>query len=443
MKAMALVVALMACLFSPTGSSHSETAAIEERVEALIRAGLIKDAQSILEKIEENEPEYGEARNLLGDLHFEGVFGIQSRGKAVGFYREALDAGHVDALYGMGRCYEEGVGVDPSAATAFRWYDMGAAESPRAAARYAEIAIANKDSGILRLKHDPVDRLKYAASAGVARAQWLLGRLALKGELPTEPREAPKRWLEAAAETIPEAKTSLGEIYFRNGRTEEAEALFEQAMEAGDQSAAAYLGHFAEFGITSPRDRRRALAMYRSSKNIPWAREGQRRLEERERSIRIFGLSMYGTTRGEIQEFFNSMSIRRIGGEEHFDAYDVARELGHDGAVMTIAYAPGREAFVAEIGYQIPVEERRAKRAVLDELTRSLVEQYGGEQSEERSKGDRIRRWKTGSVEIALRSMNKQDEITITYQLAPYAKRLKEYVEKREQRNSGEIDDAF
>jgi len=421
----------------------SETSSLRTQIEDLEAAKLYMTAVDVLRDLPANDPEYAWAQHMLWLYYSEGRGVDADPDKARSHLRAAANAGGSEAAFVLGQQYEQGNGVPASADAAYHWYSTGAESSPRAALRYAEIALANRERGTLSTPFDPVERLTFAAKAGLPTAQFVLGMLLLNGDGVDQDTEAAARWLTQAAEDDPRAQHWLGTTYHQAGRYAEAKSLFERATNAGHTDGWAYLGHYAEFGIEEPVNYRKALEAYRAGRHIPWADEGARRLEEKANSIEMFGLPMYATTREQIKAHFKSLGLSRLGGEEYFDAYDVTRLMENRRTLLTIAYAPGQPGFAAELNYRFDTSDRANLRKLYDELLHSLTTKYDKPQNTEREGGDRHVRWQQQSTGILLTLKLRENRILVTYRMYPYMTSLSQYVAAKQGEQRGGLDDAL
>ena len=52
---------------------------------------------------------------------------VHPKVRAIGWYREAAEKGHVDAEHGLGHCYEHGIVLPKDTTKAVEWYGKAAA----------------------------------------------------------------------------------------------------------------------------------------------------------------------------------------------------------------------------------------------------------------------------------------------------------------------------
>jgi len=435
-----LLLAVIGAL-SPLGIA--ETSSLRTQIEDLEEAKLYTTAVDLLQDVPATDTDFAWAQQVLWQYYSEGRGVDADADKAREHLRAAAIAGDGEAAFVLGEKYEHGKGVPASPEAAYHWYTMGAASSPRAALRYAEIALANRGRGTMTLPFDPVDRLTFAAEGGLTPAQFVLGMLLLNGDGVEQDAEAATRWLTKAADDDPRAQHWLATTYHQAGRYAEAKSLFERATSAGHKDGWAYLGHYAEFGIEEPVNYRKALDAYRMVRHIPWANEGARRLEEKASSIEMFGLPMYATTREQIKTHFKSLGLSRLGGEEYFDAYDVTRLMDDRRTILTIAYAPGQPGFAAELSYRFDTSDRATLRKLYDELLTSLTTKYDKPNSAEREGGDRHVSWQQQSTGIRLTLKLRENRILVTYRMYPYMSSLSQYVAAKRGERRGGLNDAL
>lgn len=435
-----LLVAAIAAL-SPL--TLAETSSLRSQIADLNGAKLYMKAVDVLQALPAEDADYAWAQRLLWQYYSEGQGVGPDPDKARSHLRAAANAGDDEAAFVLGQQYEQGNGVPASAEAAYHWYSRGAKSSPRAALRYAEIALANRERSSMTLPFDPVERLTFAAESGLTTAQYVLGMLLLNGDGVEQNAENAARWLTEAANEDPRAKHWLATSYHQAGRYAEAKTLFEEATSAGHKDGWAYLGHYAEFGIEEPVSYRKALDAYREVRHIPWANEGARRLEEKAASIEIFGLPMYATTREQIKSHFKSLGLSRLGGEEYFDAYDVTKLMDNRQTLLTIAYAPGQPGFAAELTYRFDTSDRVGLRKLYDELLQSLTTKYDAPKSTERDGGDRHVRWQQQSTGILMTLKQRENRILVSYRMYPYMTSLSQYVAAKQGTQRGGLNDAL
>jgi TPR repeat protein len=423
--------------------TFASSADLSETVSELQEGRLYADAISLLESTTEESKDYAVAARLLGQVYRDGLGVEKSKEDAIRYYRIAAELGDPEAMYELGRAYETGAGVAASASSAYAWYDEAAQSHPEAALRYAEIALANEGKSGFVARHDPVVCLEYASKNGLGRAKYILAMLLSTGKGVGKDEERARALLEEAAPSNTEARTELAKLNHKEGRFEEAKRGFEEAYAGGDRVAAAYLGHYAENGVLQDENRELAIEYYEDAEGGAWIAESRRRLTEHFRSVEIFGIRMYGSTRREVVAKIGDKGIPRVGGAEYFDAFDIGSRIEGGPDMMTVAYAPASPNYVAEIGYQFKPERRSNIRKIFDTLVGSLSGEYGEPTVKDRQKGNSRARWTTGSTTIVLSHIKGNDFLTLTYQLRPYYDDLAKYVADKTKREMGGLDDTF
>ena len=419
-------LALLAGLLT-VGAAHAGDG-LDRKVEALWEARLYDQALRRLEAALEVEPERAMAHRLLAESYAKGLGVPQDPVRQLHHLRQSARGGDVESMYALGEAYASGNAVPRSAMSALRWFEAAAGQHPAAAFRYAEIHLANE--GQLEGRYEPVERLRFAVGRGLASAQYLLATLLVAGDVPALDGEDAEALLEQAAETLPEARTALGVIHHRRGTHSEAKALFRAAHADGDPSAAAYLGHYAEAGIQGPVDRTAALNYYRDAITIPWAKAGAERIEAHNASIEVLGIRIYGATRPEVRRALIQRGFRGLGGEAHYDAFDVSKlfEAAERG-VLTAGYAPGSPAFLAELHYRFETPDPRQARMLMQEIDRSLRDRYGEADNHTRELGTQIKQWQIGEIELQLRFVPRERRLHVTYHLEPFIDQLAAFLE--------------
>lgn len=157
-------------------------------------------------------------------------------GEAQHWFQSAARRGHVGAQYLLGVGYASGVGVPRDDWEALRWF-FRAQEQGNANATYQLSRLFDKQHLALR------DRSwAEAAAAGVAKAQWQLGRQSLVQGGPLGTLQA-LEWLGRAAEQgLAEAQYALGVLLSAPGEHHDMDAALERLQQAADQGmASAYL----------------------------------------------------------------------------------------------------------------------------------------------------------------------------------------------------------
>lgn len=436
------VAATVALVFILAHVATAQTS-IETEVRQLWEARLFAQSTETLEQalsLDTNDPV---ANRLYAEAYAKGLGVEQSSETAVRYYRTSATAGDPAAMFALGQAYERGQGIPQSTGSAMTWYELAAPDHPEASLRYAEIVLANQGRDGFSFKHDPMDRLRFASDAGIPRAMHILATLMLQAQPTGDELEASMELLRHAAQTLPAAQTSLAIIHHERKEHADALKLFALANTQGETNAAAYLGHYAEFGIEQPIDREKAFDYYAQAQDVEWAVQGADRIREHTASIEVFGIRVYGATRQEITAAFTAKGIVRLGGEEYFDAYDVTQLVGVGPAVLTVAYAPGAPEFVAELNYRFEPADGRNVRALQDQLRESLQQKYGEASIGQRGTNGRPMSWTVGQTNVQLHAVTRERFVNVTYHLKPFSTTLADYIDRRRSAQEGGIDNAL
>ncbi len=95
-----------------------------------------KDANDLFKKLTKD---FSEANYYLGLLNFYGYYPKQDYKTAFKYFKVAWEGLYPDAIYMLGRCYEEGKGIDKNPLHAFKLYEAAAkSESIEAALKVAK-----------------------------------------------------------------------------------------------------------------------------------------------------------------------------------------------------------------------------------------------------------------------------------------------------------------
>jgi len=111
------------------------------------------EAKAVLLLKQAAERDEGEALGYLGECYERGELGLaQDTQLAIEYYRRSAADGDACGLYNLGRCYENGIGIDKDHAKAIMWLRLAAAEKgdfggydKNAAALLKELADDRKD----------------------------------------------------------------------------------------------------------------------------------------------------------------------------------------------------------------------------------------------------------------------------------------------------------
>lgn len=152
--------------------------------------------------------------------------------KAVEYLRKSADKGYVLAMFNLGMCYEQGVGLNPSILEAWSWYKK-AADKGYAPAMNSLGAICEK-------KHTVAEAMTWyrkAADRGLLVAQFNLGTILMN----QQKYEDAMRYLQKAAEQgFAAAQCNLGLLYERGlGTVQNYSKAFEWYQKAANLGIAA------------------------------------------------------------------------------------------------------------------------------------------------------------------------------------------------------------
>lgn len=167
------------------------------------------------------------ARAKVGALYLQGAEGLApDYAKALEHLRRAAGAGHGGSRNNLGVMFERGMGVKADLATARELYVEAAGQGNAHARGNAEALFA---SGRGAPKGPAaLDWYLGGAQAGVAAAQYRVGRMYARGEDAPKDDKAALEWLlKAARQGHPQARAEAAELLYR----------------AGEDMAAAELGH--------------------------------------------------------------------------------------------------------------------------------------------------------------------------------------------------------
>lgn len=180
---------------------------------------------------------------------------------AMKFLHQAAEGGLLRAQLDLGGIYfAGGHGVQADAQKAYNWFSLAAAQGSKEAEVF--LGILHHDGSLgqknkeLALKH-----WRSAASAGVAEGQYRLGRLLAQDDAT---RAEGVEWLVKASAVVPQAATSLGNLYYQYlEETTTAAAWYEKGALAGDPMAQHVFAEMLLLGDPVAQDADRGLAMLR------------------------------------------------------------------------------------------------------------------------------------------------------------------------------------
>lgn len=410
--------------------SCNAQAELASQIEQMWQARLYDQAYHMLQNALEEDPTNPTTHKLMAQSYAEGLGTTANPARHISHLRQAAKAGHTGAMYTLGEAYANGEGATRTPMSAMYWFEKAAPAHPKAAFRYAEITLANADAA--QGAHDPIEMLRYAADHHVAPAQYLLARLLVAGEISKREQDDPGALLTEAAKTLPEARTAMGVIAHRAGRHDAAAQTFIEARAGGDRRAAAYLGHYAEAGISRAVDRESAMAYYQEAIDIPWAREGAARIERHMRSPNILGFRVYWVTREEVRETIGARGISRVDGAAYFDAYDVSELFPQaEQATLTTAYAPGQPGFLAELYYRIDAPNTREVRQLWNQIEQTMEQRYGAPVSHTREQGVHMKIWRIDWTKVQLRMTPRDTRIHVIYHMKPFVDQLAQVLQQQ------------
>ena len=440
---------LLAILGGGNALADTSDELVYEDFLALYEANLITDAISALRK----QVEKPDCDPRLIRLLAENLTQEDASTEALSLFRRAAEAGDSEAMYQVARLYEKGIGIPASSETAFLWFTKAAdADHVDGALRYAQASLANP-ALISNLNTDPIERLAFASDHGSRTATYILGTLYETGDHVTQNKRTAAELYLTAMDAEPKAKTRLASMLLSGavnaGRIRTPETaiappieLLRDALAGGDYTASAYLGVMLEYGVGTDRDINGALENYRTAESagVAWAKAGRERLEERQRSISLFGMKIYGAQRAEVRERFSTLNVESIEheGPPYFDAYH-AGEIVDGAETMTIAYAPGRGNHVAEIAYGFTRQSMSNAKVSTRSLIETLERKYGSYDRLRGSDRSQAFRWIVGRTQISLSQAREDRSVTVTYQFRPFADNLRKLLAeaKRQQETSG------
>ncbi len=212
---------------------------------------------------------HAEAQYYLGECYEKGLGVSQDHTEAVAWYRKAAEQGNVPAQCNLGWCYENGLGVAQDYKEAVAWYRK-AAEQGYARAQHNLGVCYAKGRGVDRDYKEAVAWYRKAAEQGYASAQTNLGVCYSNGQGVDQDYKEAVAWYRKAAEqgNVP-AQYNLG-LCYRNGRGvdrdyKEAVAWYRKAAEQGYASAQTNLGYCYKKGLGVARDYKEAVRWYRKA----------------------------------------------------------------------------------------------------------------------------------------------------------------------------------
>lgn len=189
---------------------------------------------------------------------------------ALQWTRKAAEGGLLQAQTDLGGLYlNGGKGVATDYAEAYRWFAKAAEQGSMQAEVFVGMLLYD-GQGVPQNRPAALQHWRKAADAGIADAQFRLGRVLVQR---TETVQEGIALLEKAAREgqsggIPQAATTLGNLYFRgaNGAPQNsplAAAWYAKGAAAGDPLAQWVYAEMLLEGNPVPKDEQRGLAMLR------------------------------------------------------------------------------------------------------------------------------------------------------------------------------------
>ncbi len=167
-----------------------------------------------------------EACNVMGDAYYYGREGRDvDTAEAIRWYRHAASMGHSAALYSLGYCYYQGIGVKKNEGKAVRYF-------------------------------------RQAAQQELIDAQNLLGECN-DCSVEEEAETAVELYLKATVRKHAKTQYSLGYLYYTANAYEEAIKWLSQAGEQGHAEAQWLVGTLHEQGMGTPKNEEEAKRWYR------------------------------------------------------------------------------------------------------------------------------------------------------------------------------------
>lgn len=212
----------------------------------------------------------------LGNLYYHGYGVVKDRGKARNYYlaaadsnctgamvmmfyihiytgldseayawcKRAADMGNVGGLYRLGVCYAKGIGVEKEREKAIKYFELDAMKS---SIYQYELGMAYM-KGLEGLRMDMAEALKWlemAATNGVLRAQYELGKRYTKGSNLKKNMAEALKWLEMAANNG-ELRAQVDLYKYYDGETMYDKALIyiQMAVDQKDKESYKILGKY-------------------------------------------------------------------------------------------------------------------------------------------------------------------------------------------------------
>jgi TPR repeat protein len=207
----------------------------------------------------------------------DGTGGVSvQRAKASALYRRAADAGDAGAMFSLGLCYANGLGVAEDKAAAVAYYRRAADAGDAAALRILGIHYENGD-GVAEDKVAALEYYQRAAEAGDSDALQNLGLCYEYGDGVAEDKAAAVSYYRRAADAgVARALHNLGRCYENGcGVAEDKAAAVEYYRRAADARVARALHNLGlcyENGLGVAEDKAAAVEYYRRAADAGVAR---------------------------------------------------------------------------------------------------------------------------------------------------------------------------
>ena len=198
----------------------------------------------------------------LGRCYQEGVGVEPDMELALDAWHQGWRLGDEQCALQLGRCYQYGQGVKSSPQLAILWYGRAAQNgSAQAVGRLGYCF--EYGLGISEDKSKAAALYQKAADMGDSAAMNNLGECYLRGAGLPQDREQALRWYRLAADQGNEcAMYNLGRYFEQEGDMAQALRWYRLAVKGGEESACWALGRFYEEGIQVKADRCRAFSYY-------------------------------------------------------------------------------------------------------------------------------------------------------------------------------------
>jgi TPR repeat protein/predicted Ser/Thr protein kinase len=210
-----------------------------------------------------------EALWLLGRCRSNGIGLDKDATEGLRLYRQAAEKGYAPAQHNLGMAYHFGLGVARDASEAVRWYHR-AAEQGHANAQMILASLYRSGHGVGKDEAEAVRWYRKAADQGYASAQVSLGAMYANGHGVAKDESEALRWYRKAADQgYAVAQYNVGTMY-RNARgvvTDDVESVrwLRKAAEQGHAGAQVDLGWMYEMGRGVSRDPVEAVHWYRQA----------------------------------------------------------------------------------------------------------------------------------------------------------------------------------